>query len=270
MAANAGVPPIPDIIGSYSISSKVLGVGGNATVRLGQHTHTGKPVAVKIVDISNEAVRERTYQEAEVLRKLRKAPNVINLHGVQEVGDVFYMFMDFVRGGTLFNLIQHHGRLDEEEARQIFRSMVHAIESCHSKGIVHHDIKLSNILLASNRSVRLIDFGLCATRGEDDGLIREYAGSPLYMAPEIFSVQPHDLAADIWSLGICLYYMLTDRYPFMASTYAGLEERVLFDDVDFPAHFGLSDNFQDLMSRLLAKNPRDRISLEAIKQHSWW
>eukprot|EP01121_Diplochlamys_sp_Union-15-3_P021320 TRINITY_DN8604_c0_g1_i1.p1 TRINITY_DN8604_c0_g1~~TRINITY_DN8604_c0_g1_i1.p1 ORF type:complete len:156 (+),score=35.27 TRINITY_DN8604_c0_g1_i1:52-468(+) len=89
------------------------------------------------------------------------------------------------------------------------------------------------------------------------------------MSPEVFSLQPHNEAVDIWSLGVCLYKIMTDLYPFMADSYNELEERVLFDDVQFPINMGLSSSLKDLISRMLIKDPKQRITLKEIQNHPW-
>eukprot|EP01121_Diplochlamys_sp_Union-15-3_P008521 TRINITY_DN2262_c0_g1_i3.p1 TRINITY_DN2262_c0_g1~~TRINITY_DN2262_c0_g1_i3.p1 ORF type:complete len:329 (-),score=28.25 TRINITY_DN2262_c0_g1_i3:148-1134(-) len=256
------------IIGNYKIDYKTLGVGSNATVRLGYHVHTNERVAVKIVDISSPQSRERAYLEAEVLRKF-KNENIIKLHSVQESGEYLYLFLEYVGGGDLATFIQRYGRLEESIARRYFCQIVNAVEHCHNTKVSHHDIKLENILISADRkSLRLIDFGLC-TRIYEDRPITNFAGSPLFMSPEVFSLQPHTESVDIWSLGVCLYKMITDLFPFIADSYSVLEERVLFDDVVFPSNMGLSPSVKDLISRMLTKDPKQRITLKEIQNHPW-
>jgi len=89
------------------------------------------------------------------------------------------------------------------------------------------------------------------------------------MAPELFSLLPHTDAIDMWSLGVCLYVMVMDTFPFIAESYSELEERVLFDPVRIPFSMGLSDNLQDLLHRMLHKDPTQRITLAQVKEHSW-
>jgi len=256
------------VIGDYKIEYETLGVGSNATVRLGYHLPTGEKVAVKIIDITTPQVRERAYLEAEVLRKL-KNDNIIRLFAIVELGQFLYLFLEYVAGGDLASYIQRYGRLEEHSARKYFQQIVKAVEHCHEAKVAHHDIKLENILITfDKKSLRLIDFGLC-TRITEEGPITNYAGSPLFMSPEVFSLQPHSEAVDIWSLGVCLYKIVTDIFPFMADIYNELEERVLFDDVAFPLNMGLTNSLKDLVSKMLAKDPKQRITLKEIKAHPW-
>eukprot|EP01120_Amphizonella_sp_Union-15-10_P017485 TRINITY_DN9720_c0_g1_i1.p1 TRINITY_DN9720_c0_g1~~TRINITY_DN9720_c0_g1_i1.p1 ORF type:complete len:303 (-),score=42.70 TRINITY_DN9720_c0_g1_i1:60-968(-) len=268
-AGSAGSESQRGVIGDYQIQYEILGQGSNATVRLGHHIPTGEKVAVKIIDISNSQLKERAYLEAQVLRKFNNE-SIIRLLAVYELGQFLYLVLEYLSGGDLGSYIERYGRLEEFVVRNYLRQIVKALEDCHKTKVAHHDIKLENILIdKDNNSLRLIDFGLC-TIIDDHSPITNFAGSPLFMSPEVFSLQPHDESVDIWSLGVCLYKMLTDLYPFMAESYSELEERVLFDDVVFPMNMGLSPAIQDLIRRMLTKDPKYRINLEEIKSHVWY
>lgn len=266
----AAAGEIPEFVDEYRIEQHMLGAGSNGCVRLGVHLHSQDRVAVKIFDAQCQPqIRERAIQEAEVLSKLRHE-NIITLHGIYEEDAYIFMIMELAERGDLSALLERHGRLEEYTAREYFKQVVVAVLHCHQLGIAHHDLKLENMLLTADNTIRLTDFGL-SVRLDSEGLIHDhYAGSPLYMSPEIFSLQPHTEACDVWSLGVCLYYMVTDIFPFFAETYNELEERVLFDQVVFPANMGLSDNLRDLICRMLTKDPKQRITLAEVMQHSWW
>jgi len=96
-----------------------------------------------------------------------------------------------------------------------------------------------------------------------------FAGSPLYMSPEVFAMQPHNEKIDIWGLGVCLYYMLTDTFPFISNNYHELEEKVLFHNVIFPKKMNLSEDVKDLIKKMLRKDYNQRISIDEIRNHSW-
>jgi len=112
----------------------------------------------------------------------------------------------------------------------------------------------------------LSDFGL-SQRFAHDG-ITVFSGSPLYMAPEIFSLQPHTERVDVWSLGVCLYVMVTGTFPFVANTYEDLEEKVLFDEI--PPYCGLSEELLHLLRGMLLKDAQQRFSLVQVRQHKWF
>jgi len=178
-----------------------------------------------------------------------------------------YLFMEYASGGDLFTYVHRLGTLSEGKARYFFKQCVDALAYCHERRVAHHDIKLENMLLTTEQSLRLSDFGLSQKLNPMEGGITSYGGSPLYMAPEVFSLQPHNEQVDVWSLGICLYVMVSGTFPFVANNYTDLEEKVLFDDV--PSIYGISEYLNDLIQGMLRKDPLKRLSLAIIRQHRW-
>eukprot|EP01121_Diplochlamys_sp_Union-15-3_P005296 TRINITY_DN1562_c0_g2_i1.p1 TRINITY_DN1562_c0_g2~~TRINITY_DN1562_c0_g2_i1.p1 ORF type:complete len:328 (-),score=27.39 TRINITY_DN1562_c0_g2_i1:97-1080(-) len=256
------------VIGNYTIQEETLGKGSNATVKLGINNRTKETVAIKIVDISTPSKKQKACLEADLLSTLYNE-NIIKLLGVERTENFMFLIMEYVAGGDLSSYIEQYGRLEEGRARRYFKQIIDAVDHCHETRIVHHDIKLENILISEDRkSLRLVDFGM-GSRMREDARLTNYVGSPLFMSPEVFSLQPHDAAVDVWSLGVCLFKMMTDLFPFVAETYHELEERVLFDEVSFPSNLGLSCELKDLIQKMLVKDPRQRITLKEIKAHSW-
>lgn len=256
-------------VGDYQVEPDIsLGAGSDSSVYLAIHLPTEARVAVKIINITSPQKHERAIYEARMHKKLSKHEYIIDIRDIVEERDFMYIFLEFAPNGHLGTFIHRHGRLEEDVARRFFIQMLNALEHCHKHNIVHHDIKLENLMLSADLSIRLIDFGLSkrVTKGSP---ITEFSGSPLYMPPEIFALQPHNESVDIWSLGVCLYYMVTDAFPFPADTFHELEEKVLFEDVIFPVNMGISDNLQDLIRSMLEKDPLKRITAYEIKNHSW-
>lgn len=119
--------------------------------------------------------------------------------------------------------IYRRGRLDEYSARALFHQAVIAVSHCHRHGYVHHDIKLENLLLLEDcTSLRLVDFGLSRALQPPAQLTDHFGGSPLFMAPEIMRLLPHDHRVDIWALGVCLYAMVTDSFPWEGTSVRAL------------------------------------------------
>jgi len=253
-------------VGEYRIGPEIIGQGNNAIVRLATNLRTQEKVAVKIIDISNPNVRERAFREAEVLRDVGKHKNIIKLYADHQDDRFLYLFMEYASGGDLFSIVQKHGSLDEAKARTFCRQIVDALMHCHERKIAHHDVKLENMLLASDRTWRLSDFGL-SQRVTAEG-ISAFSGSPLYMAPEIFSLQPHNERVDVWSLGICLYVMVTGTFPFVANSYEDLEEKVMLDEV--PAYCGISDECMHLIRGMLHKDSQQRFTMAQVRHHKWF
>jgi len=156
--------------------------------------------------------------------------------------------------------------LAEHEARFYMACSVLGLQSMHQRGVLHRDIKPSNMLIAHNRYLKLADLGLAKRLGEE-GRAYTHAGTPGYMAPEVYHSQGkqsggYSYPADVWSLGIMLWEMVDGAVPKWAvvSWY--------FTKLHFPDHF--SKELRDLLTALLDKAPKDRIKLEEVKAHPWF
>lgn len=154
--------------------------------------------------------------------------------------------------------------------------MAEAVSYVHSKNVVHRDIKLDNFLVdvdceTNVITVKLCDFGFAKVLPKG-AAIKGRAGTLIAMAPEIISGQVYDYKVDCWALGVCLFELLLDRFPFYHEDREVLEQQILRGKIDFKQlqkNFGLSYGAVDLMSLLLEKNPTKRISAQQILEH-WW
>ncbi|EGW02417.1 Sperm motility kinase [Cricetulus griseus] len=140
------------------------------------------------------------------------------------------------------------GRLQEEQAQHIFTQLVCAVQHCHKNNIAHRDIKLDNILLDDKGNIKLCDFGL-ATRVTSGQGTKGFCGTLEYCAPELFSDKEYDAkAADIWSMGVVLYAMVTVSFPFKANTYSDMKEEML--DPKYHLPYTLSENIKSIIVQL--------------------
>jgi len=238
------------------------------------HLPTKTRVAVKIIDIRNEKARERAYHEVSVLKIVGQHKHVVTLQDTEADQDSLYLFMEYAAGGDVYSYIEKNGPLSETISRSVLRQVTSALEYCHSKGVVHHDVKLENMLLLREFEVLLSDFGFSqyyqqVADGEQRKGLTSFSGSPLYLAPEVFALQEHDEQVDVWSLGISLYYMLVGSFPFLANTIAGLEEAVTLHEVKFTQSMNVPPHFQDLIRSFLSKDPSKRTHLPALKHLKW-
>jgi serum/glucocorticoid-regulated kinase 2 len=231
---------------------------------------------VKVIDISRKDFHERAKNEIKILSKI-ESDFIIKYYYHFEDDFYFYIFLEYANGGDLFHYIRRYGRLEEEKAFGYFEQILSALDYCHVKKMVHHDVKLENILIVKDGSIRLSDFGFAVEmlysgggNNGNHGLINSCSGSPLYMCPELFSNQPHNEKVDVWGLGVCLYFMLTDMYPFFGNNYNELEEKVIFCNVGFPGKMNLSEDVKDLIKKMLKKDYNQRISMEELKGHNWF
>jgi 5'-AMP-activated protein kinase, catalytic alpha subunit len=150
-----------------------------------------------------------------LLKKVRHS-NVIRLLEVFESPKHLLMVMEYAGGGDLLQYVKKRKRLEESEAKSIFKQIIYGLAHCHCRSVLHRDIKLDNILLDNDGQIKLCDFGVSRVIGKKQH-ITEQCGTPAYIAPEIISdVGYQGFAADIWSLGVLLYAMVCGTVPFKA------------------------------------------------------
>ncbi|KAI3423913.1 hypothetical protein D9Q98_009747 [Chlorella vulgaris] len=248
----------------------VLGKGGFCSVRKALHELTGQPVACKIIEkskLKDPKDRDRVDRECRVMRNLSNHTTVARLYEYVETQDHVYLMMEEAARGSLLDYVRERKRLPEEEAVQIFQQLLHSLQFCHRKDVVHRDIKLENILIDAAGRMKLIDFGLCGYYVAGKRL-RCHCGSPSYAAPEIVARKDYlGPPVDVWSLGIVLFAMLAGYLPFHAKEKKQLSEKILAG-VYKPAAW-MSPAAQDLVSRMLTLDPEQRITLEQAWTHPW-
>ncbi|KAF7730963.1 hypothetical protein EC973_001009 [Apophysomyces ossiformis] len=266
-------PPSPDTllngIGDYVFLNQ-LGHGKFSKVMLAQHYLTGEKFAIKIIDkrIHDYRVMSRLVREI-TLMEVIDHPNIVHLYETYETADSLYLVMEYVPGVNLEEHLQRRGgALSENEARMIFRQMVAAVDYCHSRWVVHRDLKAPNVLLTPDGNVRLIDLGL----GNRFGLqrLKTICGSMLYYSPEIISGQKYiGPEVDCWCLGVSLFRMTAGFEPFAhAHTVGELRKDVISGNYPMPVH--LSDGLQRTIRKCLAVDRRKRMALQvALKDDPW-
>ncbi|MBZ3881106.1 Sperm motility kinase X [Sciurus carolinensis] len=241
-----------------------IGEGSFSQVVLARHLLTGVKVAVKVVPKTEG--HEPVLREREWLMSLEHA-NVIQLFQVIETPRNMYLVMEYAEGGQLRLRIPREGGLPEVKVRRAFREMVQVVHYCHQKGVAHLDLKPENFVVDARGHVKLIDFGL-STSIAPGQLLTGFRGTLLYLAPEIIQRKGFEgPPADVWSLGVTLYFMLTGRRPFMASTSKGLQNLVLQASYDIPPH--VSPGARSLIQQLLTVDPTQRPTLEQVMGHPW-
>lgn len=255
-------------VGNYDIGA-TLGRGRFGKVKLATHVLTRQQVAIKIIRKNKLAENDGftlIRREISILKRL-KHPNIVCLHEVLETDKVLFLIMEYARGGEVLDFIVSHKKLSEPKARHLFRQIVAAISHCHQHNIAHRDLKAENLLLDEHLNIKLIDFGLSNTFSKNV-LLKTPCGSPSYAAPEIIEKKDYNgPLIDIWSMGIILHVFVSGALPFKGSDLLSLFTAILACEFELPDY--LSEDCKNLISRLLVKNPEERISMEEIKKHPW-
>jgi eukaryotic-like serine/threonine-protein kinase len=205
-------------IGSNIELVEKLNEGGTAIVHLGVNTWTGFPVAVKELKknfFKSDFVREKFKAEANKYLYLNH-PNIVKLHDFIEEGDSHYLVMELIEG---FNLNEYQnkvtGPMPISMAALLISETLKALAHAHQQGVVHLDIKPSNIMLSNKEEIKVLDFGI--SQDTKEGQSEKLLGTPSYMSPEQISSEKIDHRSDIYAVGITLFELITGRTPFVNS-----------------------------------------------------
>jgi tRNA A-37 threonylcarbamoyl transferase component Bud32 len=256
-------------IGPYIVKD-LVGTGGMAEVYRGEHTKLARSVAIKIMNraLANEDdFRHRFEREARVVAGLRH-PNIVQVYDFGDLEGVYYIAMEFLEGQDLSRYLKQQGRLSLEEAIPLLHDIASALDYAHEQGLIHRDVKPSNIVLqptkdGTKRAV-LTDFGIARIASSQTELTHTgTVGTLDYIAPEqIVSAREVTPQADIYSLGVVAYQMLTARLPFHGENPAA----VILGHLQKPAPDArqvvptIPEPTAKALMRALAKTPADRFA----------
>lgn len=261
-------------VGEYEVGRR-LGEGATALVRLGRHVRTGKLVALKI--LSRDAVRKNAViartarREIAVLELVASdasgVDGVLKLHDVIETDDGMVLALEYCPAGDLYEKVCDEGHLSEAHAREYFMQLAKALYICHLRGVCHRDLKLENVLIAPDGSLRIADFGMAGLL-KPHALLGTACGSPYYCAPELLSEKPYcGTKADVWSLGVMLYVMLCGGYPFEDDNIMRLKRKVCSGLLYIPPE--ISPATANLLRSMLTVNPEERYTVQQVLQSEW-
>lgn len=254
---------------------EVLGSGAFSTVRAGKHiNHPAKTFAVKCVNRSKltEEDAAALLDEVSILKELRHR-HIIRLYDFFEDGKTYYLVMEQMNGGELFDRIVAKAYYNEKEARDTCKILLEAVEYCHANNVAHRDLKPENLLLVhqdKDSEVKIADFGFAKRCYKPQSLTTQ-CGTPGYVAPEILEGTPYDTKADMWSVGVILYILLGGYPPFLESNQKELFRKIKAGEYEFHEEYWgpVSKEAKDLISSLLTVNSHRRLSADMALENAW-
>ena len=254
---------------SYYKIGRSIGHGAFGKVNLALHILSGQIVSIKSFNKKKNIFSiSKIKNEVKIMSKLRKHNNIVKLFELFETEEHYCLVMENIVGGNLLNAINKMNKIPENLAKIIFKQLIQALQYIHSNGIVHRDIKPDNILLDLDNTIKICDFGVSKIIPEGQ-LIQDSCGTPAFVAPEILLEYPYDpYPTDIWSSGVVLYAMTTGFFPFRGVNETQLHESIISGN--FPKPKDVSNELNDLLSKILNINPKKRISLKNILLHPWF
>lgn len=252
------------IAGRYRLRAEI-GRGGMGVVWLAEDELLGREIALKRIGYGPGSAAPdaaRAAREARLAATLSHA-HVVAVFDLAHEGDQQWLVMEHVEGVDLGRLVRERGALDPDTSARLLSQAADALAAAHRAGIVHRDVKPSNMLVTSNGQVKLTDFGIA--RGEADATLTAtglMTGSPAYLAPEVASGSPARPASDVWSLGATLFHALTGTAPYEVSgNVIGALYRIVHEDPPRPRDAGW---LAPLLEATMTKDPSARWSMAEV------
>lgn len=253
----------------------VLGSGAFSTVREGKHRSNPEiSYAVKCVDRDKLTEEDAIalVDEVAILREFDHE-HIILLYDVFDEEDTFYLVMERMTGGELFDRIVEKAYYNEKEARDVCAILLDAVRYCHANNVAHRDLKPENLLLVSQKDdakVKIADFGF-AKRCTGPKCLKTQCGTPGYVSPEILEGVLYDTKADMWSVGVILYILLGGYPPFIEPNQRALFRKIRRGQYEFHDEYwsSVSGEAKNLIASLLTVDPSKRLTAEEALANEW-
>ncbi|CAN8252353.1 unnamed protein product [Cochlearia groenlandica] len=263
-----------DVKSSYSLG-KELGRGQFGVTHLCTQKSTGLQFACKTIakrKLVNKEDIEDVRREVQIMHHLTGQQNIVELKGAYEDKHSVHLVMELCAGGELFDRIIAKGHYSERAAASLLRTIVQIIHTCHSMGVIHRDLKPENFLLLNkdeNSPLKITDFGLSVFYKPGE-VFKDIVGSAYYIAPEVLK-RKYGPEADIWSIGVMLYILLSGVPPFWAESENGIFNAILSVQVDFSTDPWpvISPQAKDLVRKMLNSDPKQRLTAAQVLNHPW-
>mmetsp|Transcript_19107 Transcript_19107/g.34774 ORF Transcript_19107/g.34774 Transcript_19107/m.34774 type:complete len:343 (+) Transcript_19107:343-1371(+) len=248
---------------------RTIGVGSFARVKLVKKRGTSEVYVIKCIAKSVIVERRQVTNVNNEISFLRTCnhPHIARYYGSFQSKTHLFIVLEFVAGGELYSYIRSRNTLDVHSSRTYLAQVVSAISYIHSTGFVYRDLKPENILISQAGTLKLVDFGF--VKKLDFGKkARSLCGTPEYMAPEIVAGTGHDFPSDWWSVGILLHELLMGFTPFTDNSPYDVYNKILRQDLFLPGD--IDPAAKDLITKLLVKNPSNRLTEAAVKSHPFF
>ena len=224
-------------------------------------------VALKVLQkaqLQKSGVEHQLRREVEIQSQLRHK-NILRLYGYFYDEKRVYLILEFAARGELYKELTKCGRFDEPRAATYICDLSKALDYCHRKNVIHRDIKPENLLIGFYGEIKIADFGwsVHAPTSRRTTL----CGTLDYLPPEMIEGKDHDMAVDIWSLGVLTYEFLCGNPPFEAEGHTATYKRIAKVDLRFPSHVSLEA--RELITALLKKEPTQRQQLKDVPSSAW-
>ena len=249
--------------GHYEVTAE-LGRGGMGVVYAGWEPSLNRQVAIKCLGehlLNDKDLVERFTREAKATAALNN-PNVIQIYFIgEEQGQPFFA-MEFIEGQSLDDILKGGNALSVKNAKNILKQACLGLTAAHAKELVHRDIKPANIMITTDGTLKIVDFGIARTREYGDKLTNtgEFVGTPGYLSPEVCIGQEVDERSDIFSLGIVFYEMLAGKVPFENDSPLGLMLEVVQSEIPDIRQLNtkVDKKTSFILNKMIAKSPDER------------
>ncbi|XP_077429810.1 calcium/calmodulin-dependent protein kinase type 1D-like [Vanacampus margaritifer] len=261
--------PVNNIKDVFDFKGK-MGSGSFSEVFMVREKKTGKLFALKCLK-KKHLTHSNLENEINVLKRI-KHDNVVGLEDFYESRTHYYLVMQLVSGGELFDRILDKGVFTEKDASLVIKQVLEAVGYLHENSIVHRDLKPENLLYYTtdeNAKIMVSDFGLSKT--VEHGVMSTACGTPGYVAPEVLAQKPYSKAVDCWSIGVITYILLCGYPPFFEENETRLFSKIMRADYSFHAPFWdeISESAIDFIRNMMEKNPTKRFTTEQAMRHPW-
>lgn len=227
-----------------------------------------KQFALKVISketMENEDFKMKHFAEI-AIQSMFDHDNIIKIIDNWKDLDYTYIVMELCKKGTLKSLLRRRGPMKEPTTAKLMRDVLYAVREMHKKNVIHKDLKLENFLLDDNNDVKITDFGI-SEHINSDRKEKVFAGTPLYMGPEVLALKEYGYQVDVWAVGVCTYELLTGQLPYMGDSLDQIYEKIKNGEFRFPNEIKLSFLAKDFIQSALQFKPERRPNIGELLLH---